>query len=54
MVEILFNHPAIFSSFNLVFLETLMIVLLKENRFLLSVNVIGSKIYKSKKSTHSF
>ena len=45
MVKIWFDNSSIFPSLNLVFSEKFMMFLSKENRFLLSVNVIGSKIF---------
>ena len=44
IVKILFNHPSIFPSLNLVFSEKFMMFLSKEKKFLLSVNVVGSTI----------
>ena len=54
MVKILFNQSQIFPSLNLTFSEKFLMVSTKESRFLLPENVIGSKIYRKKKDTHSF
>ena len=54
MVKILFNQSQIFPSLNLTFSENFLMVSSKESRFLLPENVIGSKIYRKKKTLTHF
>ena len=45
MIKILFKYSSISPGLNLVFSQKFTMVLLKKNRFLVPLNVIGSKIF---------